>query len=48
MNNWVFNAYSDVYSIAMMQDVKPQAYVAVAHKSQPTRFGKIVRLFGRA
>jgi hypothetical protein len=48
MNNWILNAYSEVYSTAMMHDVKPQAFVATANKANETRFNKLVRLLGRA
>jgi hypothetical protein len=45
MNNWIFNAYSEVYSTAMMNDMKP---VAVANKHGKSRFGKLVQLLARA
>jgi hypothetical protein len=48
MNSWIMNAYSEVYSTAMMQDVKPQAFVAVAKKTNEKRFSKLVRALGRA
>ncbi len=48
MNNWILNAYSDVYSTAMMHDTKPQAFVALAKKTNETRFNKLVRMLGRA
>jgi hypothetical protein len=48
MNNSIFNAYSDVYSTAMMRDAKPRAFAAPANKSTETRFSKLVKLFSRA
>lgn len=48
MNNWILNAYSDVYGTAMLRDVKPQAFVALAKKTNETRFNKVVRMLGRA
>jgi hypothetical protein len=48
MNSWIMDAYSEVYSTAMLQDVKPQAFVAVAKKSKEPRFSKLVRALGRA
>ncbi len=39
--NWVFETYSNVYSTAMMQDVK------VAHKATVARKSVLARLFGR-
>lgn len=44
MNNWIFNAYSEVYSTAMMHDVK---HVAVANKIGVSRFSKLVKLLAR-
>jgi hypothetical protein len=44
MNNWIFNAYSEVYNTAMMHDVKP---IAVANKRNEGRFGKLVKLLAR-
>ncbi len=48
MNNWILNAYSEVYSTAMMHDVKTHAFVAIAKKTNETRFNKLVRMLGRA
>ncbi len=48
MNNWIFNAYSEVYSTAMMHDAKPQAFVATANKTAENRFSKLVKMLGRA
>jgi hypothetical protein len=39
--NWVFEAYSNVYSTAMMQDMK------VAPKTAVVKKPILVRLFGR-
>ena len=46
--NWVFGAYSNVYSTAMMQKRDVEAYLAVAKMSDTKRAGQIARLFGRA
>ena len=45
--NWVFGAYSNVYSTAMMQNRDVTAYLADAKASQAKRIGRIARLFGR-
>jgi hypothetical protein len=39
--NWVFETYSNVYSTAMMQDMK------VASKAPVAKASLLVRLFGR-
>ncbi len=39
--NWVFETYSNVYSTAMMQDIK------IAPKATVARKPILVRLFGR-
>lgn len=44
MNNWIFNAYSEVYSTAMMHDVKS---VASAKSTGASRFSKLVKLLAR-
>jgi hypothetical protein len=48
MTNWIFNAYSDVYTTAMMQNVKTDGVVAIAKKTNANRFSKLVRMLGRA
>ena len=48
MNNSILNAYSSVYSTAMMQNVKPANYIAVANKSKESRFSSLVKLLSRA
>lgn len=42
--NWIFEAYSNVYNAALMQDTKQSSYVAPANKVPATG---IARLFGR-
>ena len=46
--NWVFGAYSNVYSTAMMQNKDVEAYLADAKMSEVKRTGRIARLFCRA
>ena len=46
--NWVFGAYSNVYSTAMMQNKYVVAYLADAKISEVKSAGRIARLFGRA
>jgi len=46
--NWVFGAYSNVYSTAMMQNKDVEAYLADAKMSEVKRTGRVARLFGRA
>ena len=45
--NWLYNAYSNVYSTAMMQDMKTRDHVATAKDridvKRPSIFGRIVR-----
>ncbi len=45
--NWIVEAYSNVYSTAMMQDVKRHDHAASAKDSakdrRPTFFGRLVR-----
>lgn len=45
--NWVFGAYSNVYSTAMMQNRDVVAYLADAKKTETKSAGRIARLFGR-
>jgi hypothetical protein len=47
MMNWVFGAYSNVYSTAMMQNKDVESYLADAKVSEAKRAGRISRLFGR-
>ena len=46
--NWVFGAYSNVYSTAMMQNKDVEAYLADAKASETKHTGRVARLFGRA
>ena len=46
--NWVFGAYSNVYSTAMMQNKGPATYLADAKVSEAKSAGRIARLCGRA
>ena len=48
MMNWVFGAYSNVYSTAMMQNKDAVAYLADAKAGEIKSAGRIARLFGRA
>jgi hypothetical protein len=45
--NWVFGAYSNVYSTAMMQSKDVAAYLADAKVTEAKTAGRIARLFGR-
>jgi hypothetical protein len=45
--NWVFGAYSNVYSTAMMQNKDVSTNLADAKMSEDKRSGRIARLFGR-
>ena len=45
--NWVFGAYSNVYSTAMMQNKDVAAYHADAKVNESKSAGRIARLFGR-
>ena len=45
--NWVFGAYSNVYSTAMMQNKDVEAYLASAKINAAKNAGRIARLFGR-
>jgi hypothetical protein len=46
--NWVFGAYSNVYSTAMMQNKDFEAYLANAKQGEVKSAGRIARLLGRA
>ena len=46
--NWVFGAYSNVYSTAMMQNKDVEAHLASAKTSEAKSAGRVARLFGRA
>lgn len=41
--NWIFGAYSSVYSAAMMQDAKAHG----ARAELPKKSSSVARLFGR-
>jgi hypothetical protein len=48
MKNTIFNAYSEVYSAALMQNVKhPERYLTNPHHTE-SRFGKLVKFLRRA
>jgi hypothetical protein len=48
MNSWILNAYSEVYSTAMMQDVKPNRVVAIAKKVDNSAFSRLLTKLNRA
>jgi hypothetical protein len=48
MNNTILSAYSSVYSTAMLQNVKPANFVAVAKTPKEGRFSAFVKLLSRA
>jgi hypothetical protein len=48
MNSWVLNAYSEVYSTAMMQDVKPSRVAAIAKKVDVSTLSRLLAKFHRA
>ena len=45
--NWLFEAYSNVYNTAMMQDVKPESHIATAKErandKRPSFLGRFRR-----
>ena len=45
--NWVFGAYSNVYSTAMMQNSDVAHHLATAKSTAVKPAGRIARLFGR-
>ena len=45
--NWIFEAYTNVYSTALMQGVDGPAHAASAKDVASTKPGKLARLFGR-
>jgi hypothetical protein len=47
MMNWVFGAYSNVYSTAMMQNKDVSTHLANAKTSETKSASRIARLFGR-
>jgi hypothetical protein len=44
MKTSLFNIYSEVYTTALMQDVK---HVAIANKTNKSRFGALVKFLRR-
>lgn len=44
--NWIIETYSDVYSTAMMHEVKTRHHAPVARKTKT--LAKLARFFGRA
>jgi hypothetical protein len=46
--NWVFGAYSNVYSTAMMQNKDIASNLADAKASEAKSAGRLARLFGRS
>ena len=48
MNMSIFEAYSNIYSVAMMRNVKSLENAAVTHRSNEPRFSSLVKLFRRA
>ncbi len=47
MTNSIFNMYSEVYSVALMQNVKTTKTIASANKTGKGRFGALVKLLRR-
>jgi len=45
--NWIFEAYTNVYSTALMQGVSGPAHIAGAKEAAPTKPGRLARLLGR-
>ena len=45
--NWIFEAYTNVYSTALMQNKDAVAYLADAKAGEAKSAGRIARLFGR-
>jgi hypothetical protein len=46
--NWIFEAYSNVYNAALMQDRVAKDYAASAKKESETKRFSILRPFGRS
>jgi hypothetical protein len=45
--NWIFEAYTNVYSTALMQGVDGPAHAATAKDVSAAKPGRLARLFGR-
>ena len=45
--NWIFEAYTNVYSTAMMQGVNGPTHAAYAKEPMAGKPNKLVRLFAR-
>ena len=45
--NWIFEAYTNVYSTALMQGVDGPAHAACAKESVSAKPGRLARMFGR-
>lgn len=48
MNTSIFTAYSNIYSVAMMSNIKPLEAAPAAPRSNEPRFSSLVKLFRRA
>ncbi len=48
MNTSIFAAYSDIYNVAMMRNVKSLEIAPMAPPSNEPRFSALVKLFRRA
>ncbi len=48
MNTSIFEAYSSIYNVAMMRNVKSLEAAPVAPRSNEPRFSSLVKLFRRA
>ncbi|MFO0994947.1 MAG: hypothetical protein U1E67_23795 [Hyphomicrobiales bacterium] len=45
--NWIFEAYTNVYSTALMQGVNGPAHAAGAKEAASAKPGRLARLLGR-
>jgi len=45
--NWIFEAYTNVYSTALMQGVNGPAHAASAKDVAPAKPSRLARLLGR-
>lgn len=45
--NWIFEAYTNVYSTALMQGVDGPAHAAGAKEAGSAKPGRLARLLGR-
>ncbi|WP_196502570.1 hypothetical protein [Aestuariivirga litoralis] len=47
MNRTLFNVYSDVYTVALLRDIRQPSFVNKPSVASESRFGKLVKWIAR-